>query len=496
MTSSHSETIAAFTRQRILVIGDSILDHYVIGDVRRTSPEAPVVVLNVQKDEYLPGGAANVARNIASQGARVVFASICGDDEAGVRLRGLIARDPLIELDFQIDPTRPTSLKTRCVAQGQQMLRLDREDPGAPPAAVEKRLVASIKRHIRSVDGIVLSDYAKGTLTPGVLEAVRSLAEKHGREVIVDPKGSDYSRYRGMTLITPNKKEAQEATGLALDSDASIREAARVLQNTIKGKAICITLSAGGVGMFPQRGEPAFLPASAREVYDVTGAGDTFISVLALARFAGAGFVQAAELGNLAAGIVVGRAGVATVSREELLREVAGDVSLRKHVSVRELVEVRRSLARSGRRVVFTNGCFDLINVRHIRLLEQARALGHVLVVALNSDDSVRRLKGEPRPLLSARERVELLSALNYVDYVTVFEGDTPEELLELLRPDVLVKGTNVESVVGREIVERTGGRVVLLDLDFAPGEEDAIASGGRKPRAKSKRPNPGRTSK
>lgn len=473
MSAPLSRSLDRFEGCRVLVVGDAILDHYVIGDVRRTSPEAPVMVLHAREDEWLPGGAANVARNLSAQGARVVFASATGNDETARQMVGLLAADGRIEALFHSDPSRITPLKTRCVAQGQQMLRIDREKSEPLSAGTEKKLLALVRKTMRSVDGVVLSDYGKGVLTPTLIAEVIAMAAEKNLEVVVDPKGSDYSRYRGATVITPNRKEASEASDVAIKDNITAVEAAKNLQRQVRGSAICITMGAGGVWMCPKGARPVHFPSQAREVFDVTGAGDTFVSVLALARFTGARFSEAADLANKAAGITVGRFGVAVVTREELRREIEGTDTHRKQLAGNELHDIRQTLRRAGRRVVFTNGCFDLLNVRHLRLLAKARALGDVLVVAINSDESVRRLKGEPRPLLTVSDRVELLGALPYVDYIAVFDEDTPVDLLKKLRPDILVKGDNVSEAVGKEIVEAYGGEVRMLDLGIGPTTDE-----------------------
>lgn len=473
--TSLSEIVGRFPNKRVLVVGDAILDHYIVGQVSRTSPEAPVPVLHAERDEWLAGGAANVARNLAFQDAEVVFVSLIGDDDSGSQLCELLGTERRIRQEFVVEEGRLTPLKTRCVAQGQQMLRVDRENPGPPPPVLEKRILGRIRKHLPTVAGIILSDYGKGLLTPTLIESIVAEASERELEIVVDPKGTDYSRYRGVDLITPNLKEAREASGVDIVDEPTTEAAAKALQRIVRGKAVCVTLGARGVAIYPRRGRPAFIHARAREVYDVTGAGDTFIALMALARFSGGTFAEAAEIGNVAAGIAVGRSGVAAIPRAELLREIEGDTGTRKWIDEDELVSIRRSLARAGRKVVFTNGCFDLLNVHHLRLLSEASSLGDALIVALNSDESVRRIRGEPRPLLNETERAELIGSLPYVDYVTFFEEDTPNALLERLRPDILVKGDNSAEVVGREIVESYGGTIQLLATGLGPSTNEVI---------------------
>jgi D-beta-D-heptose 7-phosphate kinase/D-beta-D-heptose 1-phosphate adenosyltransferase len=467
-----------FSRQRILVIGDVILDHYVRGSVSRTSPEAPVPILAVEDEEWLPGGAANVASNLVTLGARVDLYGLIGDDEAGARLRTIFRETSRLQATLFTEPGRPTILKTRAVAQGQQMLRLDREriTPVLPTTA--QRALAALAKGLAAGrwSGIILSDYGKGFLEPFFLQQIIAAGHAAGVPIFVDPKGSDYARYRGVTVLTPNQKEASEASGIAIRDDATAAGAARRLQATVRAEAVVITRGAGGVSVFPRRGKPVHMPARAREVFDVTGAGDTFLSVLALARFSGAGWAEAAELGNLAAGIVVGMVGVATVSPEALRNavETEGGETRRKVLTMTELEQVCRSLRSHGSKVVLTNGYFDLLHHGHIHLLREARGLGDALIVALNSDASTRRHKGEPRPILPYRERSEMLAAFPFVDYVVEFDEDTPEQLLQRLRPDVLVKGGPPGTdVVGRSIVEAYGGNIRLI----APEQDYSITS-------------------
>lgn len=469
--------VDAFAKRRVVVIGDAILDHYVRGSASRISPEAPVPVLRMESQEWLPGGAANVARNVALLGAEVNFLTRIGQDEEGLRLGELLDNDPRTEATLLADLASPTPLKTRYIAHGQQMLRVDREQPAPLSPTAEKELLKEIDRAIAKCDGVIVSDYGKGLLSGAVLGRVFAAAARRGVEVFVDPKGANYARYRGASVVTPNRKEAQEASGIAIVDEASAARAAATLRRQTKARTICITMSEEGIAVFPQRGRATIIPARAREVFDVTGAGDTLIAVLALARFSGASDIEAAELGNIAAGIVVGRSGVAAPTPLELRREVLGGVGsgARKWLTVDQLLAEREALARAGRRVVFTNGFFDLLNVRHIRLLEQARALGDALVVAINSDASTRRIKGSPRPLLSEGERIELLGALPCVDYLTVFDADTPRALLERLRPDVLAKGDNVGEPVGADIVRAYGGQVRTIDLGFGPTVDEVL---------------------
>lgn len=450
---------------RILVVGDVMLDHYLRGNIERTSPEAPVGVLNVESEEYILGGAANVARNLSAMGASVELCGAVGSDANRRILTALLKKAKIGHKRLLVTHDRPTTLKTRAVAQGQQMLRIDRERKTPLAPAAEEALLQGLREEIGRVDGVIVSDYGKGVLTPGVLRGIASMCGKAGKPVVCDPKGLEYGRYRGFDVVKPNLKEAEAASGIPIHDEASLFKAAAELNRQIGGKAVCITRGGQGVTVFPRRGAPMSIPPIPREVYDVTGAGDTFISHLALGMFQGLKLGDAAAWANLAAGIVVERLGVAVVTPGELISEIHGDRRWAKFRAAAELVSIVRSLQESGRKVVFTNGCFDLLHVGHIRLLESARRLGDCLVVAINSDASVRKVKGPPRPLLPEGERVALLAALDSVDYLVVFDETSPERLLRALRPDILVKGGNLDAdeVVGRGIVEGYGGEVRLI---------------------------------
>lgn len=307
-----------FRDQRILVIGDVIADHYIRGKVSRLSPEAPVPILQVEEDQWLPGGAANVAKNITALGARAELVGLIGDDEAGVRVKEMLAQDKLLKPHLIVEKRMPTILKTRCVAQGQQMLRLDREVVGAPSAGALKQAEARIARLMPSCDGVILSDYGKGFLEPSFIQRIVALARGNGVRVFVDPKGHDYSRYRGATVLTPNQGEAAQASKIPITDLDSLNRAARILLKQIGCEILVITRGPQGVSVFPKNGKSVLLPAKAREVFDVTGAGDTFISVFSLSLCAGASLSDAAALGNLAGGVVVARHGVATITQDEL----------------------------------------------------------------------------------------------------------------------------------------------------------------------------------
>lgn len=493
-----TDLTAQFPRRRLLVLGDVILDHYVRGGVSRTSAEAPVPILAVEADEYLPGGAANVAMNAVAMGARVVLVGLAARDAAGNTLRRLVRATPRLTAHFIASAGVPTILKTRFMAQGQQMLRIDREvvrPLGAEALAETRRVVAPL---LDDCDGVILSDYGKGFLTPELIAWVVAESAARGLRVVVDPKGSDYTRYRGASVLTPNQKEAQEAAGVAITDDASLVAAARRLQKMVRGEAVVITRGPAGVSVFPARGAARHLPARAREVFDVTGAGDSFIAAMGLALFSGGTLAESAELGNLAGGIAVGQVGVARVTRAALEAAARDDGSAeaRKLRDVGELEDICRSLRHHGARIVFTNGFFDLLHHGHIRLLERARAMGDCLIVALNSDAGTRRLKGPGRPILTIEERAAILAALPFVDYITVFDEDTPERLLRALRPEVLVKGGRegdaIEDIVGHEIVGAYGGEVRYLQLAGEPSISDIIARarGDRPARPKKGRGN------
>lgn len=462
--------VEALRGTKVLCVGDVMLDRYVHGDVERISPEGPIPVLRVREEEAMLGGAGNVARNLAALGAQVAFASVVGGDEAGEEIARLLAAVPGLEASLAVEPARPSTVKTRFLSMGQQMLRADRETGAPLSPALEQDLVRRIEALLGQARVMILSDYGKGVLTPKICAAAIAAARKAGVPVVVDPKGRDYGIYRGAEVITPNRKELAEATGEALPDSAAIVAAARALLDRCGIGAMIVTRSRDGMSVVEGGGAATHLPAEAREVFDVSGAGDTAIATLAVAIAAGLSLVDAAGLANAAAGIVVGKVGTAVVYPEELaakLREA--ELSTIEHkVTTREAAEdIAATWRRKGLRVGFTNGCFDLLHPGHVALLAQARALCDRLVVGLNSDASVTRIKGPARPVQSEIARATVLASLASVDLVVVFEEDTPEKLIESVRPDVLVKGGDytVETIVGADFVRRLGGRVAIVDL-------------------------------
>ncbi|WP_136516331.1 bifunctional D-glycero-beta-D-manno-heptose-7-phosphate kinase/D-glycero-beta-D-manno-heptose 1-phosphate adenylyltransferase HldE [Geomonas edaphica] len=454
---------------RALVIGDLMLDEYLWGKAERISPEAPVQVVEVSREDLRLGGAGNVVNNLIALGCQVAVCSVIGNDENGELLRRALEDQGVTLAGLFQDPERKTSKKTRVLAAHQQIVRIDRETRSAIGRASERVLLDYVDAHLNGFDVIVVSDYMKGVLTPAILTAICAKGRELGVPVVVDPKGDDFGKYRGATILTPNRKEAEIASGIAITDMASLEKAAGSILSELGLDALLITRSEAGMSLFPARGEAVHIPTVAREVFDVTGAGDTVISVLSLGLACGLPLADAAWLANVAAGIAVGKLGTSTVSPQEVVAE-AGHGTGDSNAKIKNLDVLTHVIAKArarGKKVVFTNGCFDLLHVGHVKYLQKARELGDLLVVGLNTDASVRRLKGEGRPLIQESERAHILAALGCIDYVVLFDEDTPLTVIEALRPAVLVKGGDysIENVVGREIVEANGGRVALIDF-------------------------------
>ena len=462
--------------QTVLCIGDLMLDEFVYGDVTRISPEAPTPVIAVKRTEVMVGGAGNVARNLVSLGARCIFVGVVGDDDAGAALTKALTTNALIEFELVIDPARQTTRKVRFVSEHHSMhlLRADWESAGPINAAAEEALIAHAIKAMPGAGSVVLSDYAKGALTPRVVRAVIDAANKLGKPVIVDPKGRDYSIYRGATLITPNRQELAEATGTAARSDDEVAEAAIGLARALGAKAVLVTRSEDGMTLVTD-GAPVHVPAYPVRVRDVSGAGDTVVAVLSAMLAMNADFESAMRAANAAAAVVVGKRGTATLTVAELRSRILPAASLAPEEKIvfdwALLDEHLGDWRKQGLRIGFTNGCFDLLHPGHVKLLAAARASCDRLVVGLNGDASVTRLKGEGRPVQNVQSRAEVLAALAAVDLVVVFDEDTPKNLIAQVKPTILVKGSDYkrEDVVGHDIVEALGGSVVLIDL--VPGQ-------------------------
>ncbi|NTV50459.1 MAG: bifunctional D-glycero-beta-D-manno-heptose-7-phosphate kinase/D-glycero-beta-D-manno-heptose 1-phosphate adenylyltransferase HldE [Geobacteraceae bacterium] len=468
MNRTDVETLFANTAKvSCLVIGDLMLDEYLWGRADRISPEAPVQVVDVVREELRLGGAGNVVHNLAALGAQVSVCSVVGDDQNGRELLGQFCHHHINTSAVFQDPDRRTSRKTRVVAAHQQIVRIDRESRETLPDAVEQQLCAWITTHACEYKVVVLSDYNKGVLTPTVIASAISAASAVGIPVLIDPKGTDFSRYGGATLLTPNRKEAEAASGIAITDAASLAQAAGAIMTATGLQHLLITRSEEGMSLFSNSGEVVHIPTVAREVFDVSGAGDTVLATLAVGIASGLSMVESARLANVAAGIAVGKLGTSIVTPQEIIDTVslAHKDSHSKIKSLDVLTPLIAAEKNRGKRIVFTNGCFDLLHAGHVKYLQKARNLGDLLVLGLNSDASVRRLKGAKRPLIDQDERAHLLAALDCIDYVIVFDDDTPLKLITALKPHILAKGGDysLDGVVGRDVVESYGGRVELV---------------------------------
>jgi D-beta-D-heptose 7-phosphate kinase/D-beta-D-heptose 1-phosphate adenosyltransferase len=455
---------------RIMVVGDLMLDRYLWGDAGRVSPEAPVPVVKVEKKTWFLGGAGNVAVNLSALGCKVFVMGITGRDRAGERLRELLSAAGIADATL-VDDTRPTTTKTRVMARQQQMVRLDEEDTHPLSEDMEEKLLTAAAQALPRCSAVILSDYGKGMFrSEGFTQKLIGLSRDGGVPVFVDPKGNDWRRYTGATCVTPNTLEMEVAVGKRLPDKAVLEAEAAGLREKLDLDWLLVTRGAKGMALFGRQTDPVFLSTNAREVFDVSGAGDTVIAVLAATLATGMSFADAAGVANTAAGIVVGKLGTQPILWEELARGLAGGDGGGPVSKVASLSSARVALAgwrRKGYTIVFTNGCFDLLHPGHVSLLHQARHLGHRLVVGLNTDASIKRLKGENRPILAGEDRAAVLSGLADVDLIVFFDEDTPLNLIQALKPDILVKGADytIETVVGREIVESYGGKVQLVDI-------------------------------
>jgi D-beta-D-heptose 7-phosphate kinase/D-beta-D-heptose 1-phosphate adenosyltransferase len=480
-TSDLVSAVGQLAQARVLCIGDVMLDRFVYGQVDRVSPEAPIPVVTVDHEVAFLGGAGNVVRNLVALDAETCFISVIGDDPAAREVTQLVGAETRLEPHLLIEPRRRTTIKTRFVAASQQLLRADRETVAPISAPLRAQLVRRAEEALGDYPVLVLSDYGKGVLGPETAEALIAAARAKGVQVVIDPKGRDYARYRGATLLTPNRRELAEASGMPSATDDEVVAAGRALIAKCDVGALLVTRSQDGMTLIERDGPVTHLAAEAREVFDVSGAGDTVIAAMAAALGGGIPLVQACMIANVAAGIVVGKIGTAITHAAEIVTALQTQDLVHGESKVMALPAALDQIAAwrtKGLKIGFTNGCFDLLHPGHVSLLAQARAQCDRLIVGLNSDASVKRLKGATRPIQAETARAVVLASLTHVDAVVLFADDTPIGLIEAIRPDVLVKGADykLDEVVGGDIVQRHGGRVYLAKL--APGHSttDTIA--------------------
>ena len=449
----------------ILVVGDLMIDHYLWGSCDRISPEAPVQVVDIKKETTTLGGAGNVINNLVSLGANVSVASVIGKDDIANEMIELLEDIDVVTKNIIKQEDRKTSKKSRIIASNQQIVRYDKESKEDITKESEKKLIESIKTDIEKFDAIILSDYGKGVLTDSFTKELISLAQSYNKKVFVDPKGKDYSKYKDAYLLTPNKKEAIYATQIDIVDEDSLKEALIRLEDICNVRVPLITLSEDGIAILDSGNVKRF-PTVAKEVFDVTGAGDTVIASLAFAIASGFDIDKACIFANLAAGVVVGKIGSATVSLDEIeeyessLRKSEADDHIK---SFDEIEHIVKNAKKRGKKIVFTNGCFDILHVGHVKYLQKAKSFGDVLIVGLNSDDSIKRLKGDDRPVNTLEDRAYILASLEVVDFVVPFESDTPFDLIKIIKPDILVKGGDYKGkkVVGTEFA----GELKLVDF-------------------------------
>lgn len=463
--------LKSWDRAKVAVVGDIMLDIYIQGGVERISPEAPVPVIHQISERTVPGGAANVAANIAALGASVSLVGLAGQDNDFGKLSTELDKVGSVDLTGVLaTPARRTTTKTRILGQRQQIARLDREDTTAISAEIEQLLVACTLKAIDDCDLLVLSDYGKGVLSDTVLRAALDRARARGKIAIVDPKRRDLAVYRGASLITPNRAELTIATGERCDTDEEVTNAARKV-HAASGADLLVTRSERGMSFVPKQGEPIHLTTAARQVFDVSGAGDTVVATLAVMLATGAPMIDAMKAANHAAGIVVGKLGTAMVSRRELFSALnaseTDDVQDGRTISRTELLALRSRWQDEGLVVGFANGCFDVLHPGHVSLIRQAASACDRLVVALNTDQSVQRLKGPTRPVQSEQSRADVMGSIKGVSVVVLFDEETPRELIQAVQPDLLIKGADYteEEVVGGDIVKARGGRILLAKL-------------------------------
>jgi len=457
---------------KIVCIGDVILDHFVIGDTKRISPEGPIPILTVEKEDFHLGGAGNVVRNLSALGVRIDFFSIVGNDINGRKIGKLLKAHKGVKYRLFTQDGKRTPLKTRFISSNQQLLRTDQETTEEAPVSIESKMLAGVKKSLKSCSALIISDYGKGSLSSRILSKVIKDANRRNVPIIVDPKGFNYQKYKGSYVVAPNLHELSQVVQMSVKTQREVISASRCLLSRYRFKFLVVTRSSEGMSVIHRNPKTnvVHLPAETREVYDVSGAGDTVVAVLAVLIGAGYAITDAARISNIAAGVVVEKAQTAVVYPHEILSRLKdksfffGDKKVMDLPTIKENIHLWRQ---KGLKIGFTNGCFDLIHPGHIFLIEQAKKECDKLIVAINNDDSVKSIKGKNRPIQSDHSRASILSALESVDAVTIFSEKTPLKLIKFIKPDVLVKGSDykVNQVVGGGFIEQSGGRVKVISL-------------------------------
>ncbi len=450
-------------KPKIAVIGDLMIDHYIWGSCERISPEAPVQVVNVNRENSVLGGAGNVVNNLHSLGAKVSLFSVVGDDSSATHMRELLDNSN-ITYNLAIEEGRYTTKKSRIIASNQQIIRYDNETVRDITLASQMEILNSFQQELFSFDVVILSDYGKGVLTPNLCRDIISQCKALNKPILVDPKGDNFSKYKGATLLTPNRKEASLATKIDIDTQKELERALVYLKSNFELEYSIITLSEDGIAILDR--DTKVIPTVAKEVYDVTGAGDTVIASLAIALGSGFNIVEACEFANKSAGVVVAKVGSATVTLNEIeeyehyLNQGKAESKIK---SFEQIERIAKRLKEQGKKIVFTNGCFDILHRGHATYLQKAKVLGDIVILGINSDESIRRLKGDNRPINSLEDRAFLISALESIDFVVPFIEDTPYELIKLINPNILVKGADYKGkeVIGSDIADE----VVLIDF-------------------------------
>jgi len=456
-------------KPNILVIGDLMIDHYLWGNVNRISPEAPVQVVEVEKETTVLGGAGNVVNNLVALGADVMVMSVVGEDKNGDEITQML-ESIKVKHYLICDENRKTTKKSRIIASHQQVVRYDHESKEDISAQSEALLTTGLLNIIEEFDVLLVSDYGKGVITDSLMGKINFCASGNDVKVLVDPKGDDYSKYIGSYLLTPNKKEAQIATKMEINDDASLKVALKKLHNTACLQVPMITLSEDGIAILDENNNVIKKPTVAREVYDVTGAGDTVLASLGYCLAKDDNIIEAMEFANLAAGVVVGKIGSATATLEEIeeYKSSLHKSSIESHIKTfKEIENTVERLKKQNKKIVFTNGCFDILHKGHVQYLDKAKSFGDVLILGLNSDSSVKALKGDNRPINTQDDRAYILAALESVDYVVIFDDNTPLNLIQIVQPDILVKGGDYE---GKEVVGSDISKEVKL-VQFVDGK-------------------------